>query len=111
MTPCIRPLTPPPAPARLTPAIPTPLPAYNSGLARGALMTDAECIRFYNGMVSACASAAFSFATCPASARSRIPEMMDVLAEHGLVATVGHAGTAIIRPLGDYAAARGAGAA
>jgi hypothetical protein len=80
------------------------LPPYNSGLARGALMTDAECIRFYNGMVSACASAAFSFATCSASARSRIPAMMDVLAEHGLVATVGYAGTAIIRPLASPAA-------
>jgi hypothetical protein len=83
----------------MIPGIPTPLPAYNSGLARGALMTDPECLRFYNGMVSACASPMFSFATSPAAARQRIEPMMDILAEHGLIATVGHAGTAIIHPL------------
>jgi hypothetical protein len=37
------------------------------------------------------------------SARQRIEPMMDILAEHGLVATVGHAGTAIIHPLGAAA--------
>jgi len=72
---------------------------YQAGLARGALLTDAEALRFYNGMVAACASPMFSFATSPAAARQRIEPMMDILAEHGLIATVGHAGTAIIHPL------------
>lgn len=95
----------------IIPASASTIPNYHAGLARGAMMTDAECLRFYNGMVSACASAAFSFATCPESARRRLPEMMDVLAEHGLIATVGYAGTAIIRPLPAPAAARGVGTA
>lgn len=64
-----------------------------------AFMSAADALRFYNGMVAACANPAYSFSTSAVTAGERIGEMMAVLGEHGMTATIGFNGTAIIKPL------------
>lgn len=84
-----------------TPA-PSLIPPYQQGLVQGAKMTDVECLRFYNGIRAACSLnggiPAPGYCSDPKEARKRLPEAMDILAGAGMVATVGYAGTPIIKP-------------
>jgi hypothetical protein len=78
---------------------PTQTGDYKGGLAKGVVMTDDEAIRFCNGMIAALSSHILTPAKTAKGARVTIPGVMDLLANEGLCAFVGHAGTPIIRPI------------
>jgi hypothetical protein len=65
----------------------------------GILMGEEEVLRFANGCIAAMEPRRrVRYLTCPIDAGRALPSIMEILAdEHGLVATVGERGTAIIR--------------
>lgn len=75
------------------------IPTHNTGLATGIRMTDAEILRFYNGCLAAIqhGTGIFPIAHDHNTARRNIETVMDALGEQGFAATVGYAGTPVIR--------------
>jgi hypothetical protein len=71
-------------------------------LAIGVTMLDDEVLRFYNGMMAATGTHPLEpqrpMLDDPMLARQLMGLMMDRLAEHGMVATVGYRGCAVIAP-------------
>ena len=67
-------------------------------------MTDDEALRFTNGIIAAINDPAFRWYTNAQSARKGMGYFLELLAEQGMVATIGYAGTAVVRalrPFGD----------
>jgi hypothetical protein len=62
-------------------------------------MTDDEVLRFANGIISALNRTDLLGVRCARTARKWLGDMMDLLAQQGMVATVGHAGTAVIQAM------------
>lgn len=78
----------------------SPRSSYNAGLSHGTAMSDADCLRFYNGLVAATGKPdIYRPAACADDARRGIPGMMDILGELHMCASVGFAGTPVIRPI------------
>lgn len=73
---------------------------YSHGLSKGVAMSNAECLRFCNGIIAAINDPIHIRQQISAQgARLAIEPYLDLLADQGMTATVGHAGTAIIKPL------------
>ena len=64
-------------------------------LARGAIMTDDEVVRFYNGIMVA-VGGPMVLAPNAAYARRWLGRAMDILGSCGMVAMVGYRGCAVI---------------
>lgn len=79
-----------------TPATDPSKTGFSAGFVESVMMNDIKCLRFYNGMVAALGDPVVAFATTASQARANIGSAMDRLAEAGMVATIGYAGTAII---------------
>jgi hypothetical protein len=75
---------------------------HAAGLAQGAAMTDDEVLRFANGVIAAINSPNILAVRSAVTARANLEAFIDLLAENGMVATVGYAGTAIIRALPSF---------
>jgi hypothetical protein len=71
---------------------------YKQGVAKGTVMSDMDCLRFYNGMIAVLTdqNGLYRLSIDPQAARKGIPGVMDRLFEAGYVATVGYAGTPVI---------------
>jgi hypothetical protein len=72
---------------------------YNAGLSHGVAMSDAETLRFANGIIAAINSETLRGCRTAKSARLCLEGLLDLLAEQDMIATVGYAGTPIVRPL------------
>jgi hypothetical protein len=70
--------------------------SFKDGLTKGVMMSDDECLRFANGMIAAILGCPVRPMHMPNEARASIPGLMDMLADCGMVATIGYNGTPII---------------
>ena len=71
--------------------------SYSAGLKAGTAMTDDEVLRYANGIIAALNRPELRGIQCARTARQHLGDFMDLLADDGMVATVGHAGTAVIQ--------------
>lgn len=92
-----------PAPLSVRPIAPITTPAdpaaFAAGVAAGANMCDEEALRYTNMMIAALNDPEARLYTNPQVARRSMPYWQDRLAACDMVASIGYAGTAIIRPL------------
>ena len=72
---------------------------YRNGVDSALKMSDSDCLRFANGMISAIDNCAVLPIRDVTEAKLCIPGLMDMLAAQNMAATVGHKGTPVIKSL------------